>query len=450
MVTVPGQNVFRTLKYFGQSSVDGINPAAPLMIHSNGVLYGTTEQGGTNGQGTIFKLNKDGSGYAVLKSFIGNGDGANPVAGLLQGSDGALYGTTSWDRESGGIVTGSGTMFRINPDGSAFQVLRHFAGGSDGANPLYGTLIQATNSLLYGTTMNGGVNSQGTVFRISQDGSNYLVIKKFGGGSEGYGPYGGLIQASDGALYGTTANGGTNAQGTIFKLNLDGTGFTVLHSFSGPDGAVAYAGLIQGQDGDLYGITEAGGAGGNGAIFKLNPDGTGYTVLKSLDVDSGVLPMGALIQGANGVLYGTTSFRGNTNVLLGAGTMFQLNTDGSGFRVLKVFTQTGEGHSPRAGLWQDLDGTLYGTAWGGGPGGLAGSIFSLLPAAVLSTATVGQGLELSVAGLTGRTYRIQRSTNNPAQTWADLGTVTTGSNGTGKLVDTNPPGSSAFYRAVQP
>ena len=445
---VLGQDVFRTLKYFGSTSVDGINPVAPVIMDTNGVLYGSTQSGGTNGQGTIFKVNKDGSNYRVLKSFAGTGDGANPVAGLLLGSDGVLYGTTSWDHESGGIVSGYGTVFKINPDGGGFKVLHHFANGSDGANPLYGTLIQATNGFLYGTTMNGGGSSQGVIFRIGLDGSNYLVIKRFGGGSEGYHPYGGLIQAADGRLYGTTSTGGAGSRGTIFAIDLDGTEFTVLHSLSGADGGIPYASLIEGRDHALYGTTADGGDTGDGVVFKLNVDGSGYTVLKSLDMNSGVRPLAPLIQGSSGVLYGTSSFRGNTNVLLGAGTVFQLNADGSNFRVLKVFTQTGEGNNPHAGLLQGVDGTLYGTAWGGGPGGLAGTVFSLLPAAGVWASVSGQQVELSIAGLANCSYTIQRSSALNQQ-WINLGAVTTDSNGIGRFIDTTPPVSSALYRTAQ-
>jgi uncharacterized repeat protein (TIGR03803 family) len=451
LFVISGGSNYAVVVNFNDSGGDGINSVARLIQGGDGALYGTTQNGGSNGQGTVFKINKDGSGYTILKSFTGsNGDGAEPVACVVQGSDGALYGTTSWDSESGGIVSGNGTVFKLNSDGSGYRMLRHFAGGSDGANPLYGQLIQATDGMLYGTTMNGGTTSLGTVFRINMDGSGYLVVKRFSGGNEGYHPYGGLAQAADGALYGTTSSGGVGTQGTVFKMNPDGTGFTVLHGFQSAEGGIPYAGLIQGRDSALYGTTSAGGANGKGTIFKLNIDGTGYTILKSLGVNDGVSPLAPIIQGSNGVLYGTTSFGGNPNALIGAGAVFQLNTDGTGFRVLKIFTQTGEGYSPHAGLLQDADGTLYGTTSSGGRGGnLDGTIFSLVPAAVLSTAPLGPGIEIQVSGLFGSTYRIQRS-SALGKGWADVGTVTIGSDGRGKLTGSTAASAMGFYRTAEP
>ena len=219
------------------------------------------------------------SNYQRLKSF-GSPElmGQSPRALLLQGSDGALYGTT---RGGGGSI--AGTVFRINPDGSGYHALHGFGTiASDGVFPSAG-LVEASDGALYGTTYSGGSNVYyGTVFKLNKDGSSYSTLHSFGGsGDDGKNPYAGLIEGSDGALYGTTFGGGNSSSGTIFKINKNGSGYEILHSFSfnGPDGSLPYGGLMKGSDGALYGTAERGGGNSGGTVFKLHEDGSGYTVL---------------------------------------------------------------------------------------------------------------------------------------------------------------------------
>ncbi len=249
---------FRVLHSFAGSGGDGQHPFAGLIEGSDGALYGTTVGGGSNGVGTAFTLNKDGSRYGVLHNFHTNGfDGANPFAGLVEGSDGALYGTT---RDGGS--NGVGTVFTLNRDGSRYGVLLSFRpDGFDGQNPSAG-LVEGSDGALYGTTCNGGSNGVGTVFTLNRDGSCYGVLCSFRpDGSDGQNPSAGLLEGSDGILYGTTYNGGSNGVGTVFKLNKDGRAYTAVLSFGGlgGDGANSSAGLVEGSDGALYGTTVGGG-----------------------------------------------------------------------------------------------------------------------------------------------------------------------------------------------
>jgi len=370
------------LHSFATGDAGGQNPSAGLVQASSGSLYGTARAGGSNGleeggDGTLFKLNLDGSGYEVLHSFgASQGDGQTPYAGVVQASNGYLYGTTV-----GGGNSGGGTVFKLNSDGSD-EVLYSFAASQgDGWEPQAG-LVQASNGSLYGTTAYGGSaavqgGGGGTVFKINSDGSGYEVLYSFGASADdGANPVAGLVQASNGSLYGTTSGGGSSGDGTVFKLDSDGSGYTVLHNFgaSVADGQHPDAVLVQATNGALYGTTGGGGSNDSGTVFKLNPDGSGYEVLHNFgaSVADGQLPLAGLVQASNGSLYGTT-YEGGSN---GEGTVFKLNPDGSGYEVLDNFGASGpDGQNPRAGLIQASNGSLYGTTFGGWSGG--GAVFTV-------------------------------------------------------------------------
>ncbi|MGH9364816.1 MAG: choice-of-anchor tandem repeat GloVer-containing protein, partial [Thermoanaerobaculia bacterium] len=178
-----------------------------------------------------------------------------------------LYGTTYYGGTSTCSYPGCGTIFKINTSGSTFTTLHSFA-GSDGTLPWAG-LIQATDGNLYGTTLFGGASNHGTIFKIDTSGTLFATLHSFTS-TDGAGPYGGLIQGTDGNLYGTTAGGGASGYGTIFKIDTSGTTFTTLHSFAGSDGANPYAGLLQATDGNLYGTASAGGSGEGGVVFRIS------------------------------------------------------------------------------------------------------------------------------------------------------------------------------------
>src|SRR5262249_30918110 len=189
-------------------------------------------------------------------------DGANSRVGLIQGPDGTLYGTTYRGGATGCAEVTCGTVFQIAPDGSGFTLLHKFIGATmmDGANPLAG-LIQSPDGTLYGTTQFGG-STIGTVFKIAPDGSGLTILHSFTNApTDGRNPAAGLIQGPDGTLYGTTVSGGTNSAGTIFRLAPDGSGFTLLHSFTGgpTDGATPPSPEERRVGGELYGTSAHGG-----------------------------------------------------------------------------------------------------------------------------------------------------------------------------------------------
>jgi len=361
-----------SLRSFGLASNAAANPCAELTVGTNGVLYGTTSAGGSAGQGTIFEVNTDGTGFASLKSFgTGTNDGAVPVAGLIQASDGLLYGATSF-----GGAAGYRTVFRLGADGRDFTILRSFT-NNDGAYP-EGRLLEASDGWLYGTTSGGGTNDFGTIFRLGKDGSGFLPLVFFSG-TNGANPEGGLIEASDGALYGTTYSGGaTTNGGTVFTLNKDGTGFAVLKNFTNNAGSpttyesAPYGRLVEGTNGMLYGTTSMGSSNWFGNVYCLNKDGTGYKTLRlgfGANINDGRIPVCELILGSDNLLYGTT-YDGGTN---GNGSVFRIGQDGSNYVELYGLSLA---KGPAAALVQAPDGTLYGTTQLGGDSG-AGAVFRL-------------------------------------------------------------------------
>jgi uncharacterized repeat protein (TIGR03803 family) len=255
----------------------------------------------------------------------------------------------------------------------AFDVLYSFTNTPDGSLPK-GDLIQATDGNFYGTTKFGGSASLGTVFQMTPDGTETILHSFTGGSSDGAYPSAGLIQGTDGNFYGTTAAGGSANFGTVFRVTPDGTE-TILHSFTGggSDGAIPFAALIQGIDGNLYGTTTAGGSASLGTVFQVTPDGT-ETILHSFTGGSldGNDPRATLLQASDGNFYGTT-FRGGSSNL---GTIFQVTFDGTE-TILHVFGGL-DGAHPEAALIQATDGTLYGTTDEGGRGA-GGTVLRLIP-----------------------------------------------------------------------
>ena len=353
------------LHEFAGGANDGSEPVAGLTLNGS-TLFSTTLAGGDNDGGTIFSINTDGSGYTPLHEFAGGAnDGREPTAGLtLSGS--TLFGTT---RDGGDY--NAGTIFAMNTDGSGFTLLHKFAGGaSDGSQPADLTLSGAT---LFGTTRYGGDNDGGTIFSIQTDGSGYTPLHGFAGGAnDGANPFAALT-LSGANLFGTTKEGGDNNRGTIFSINTDGSGFTLLHEFAGGvnDGDDPY-GLTQ-SGSTLYGMTQGGGDHSRGTVFSINTDGSGFTLLHEFagGADDGQHPQAELTLSGS-TLYGTTVEGGNNDL----GTIFAINTDGNGFTLLHEFAGgTNDGITPAAGLTRSGS-TLYGTTLRGGDFNL-GTVFSI-------------------------------------------------------------------------
>lgn len=338
-----------------------INGSAPKgsLITDGTFLYGMTAVGGINDSGRIFKIMPNGTGYEKLLDFIGTTNGSQPYGSLV--SDGIfLYGMTS-----GGGNNGAGTIFKIMPDGSGYLKLLDFAGTSNGSNP-EGSLI-SDGTFLYGMTTYGGTNNLGTIFKIKSDGTGYIKLLEFSGASNGSYPFGSLV--SDGIFfYGMTASGGANDFGTIFKIMPDGTGYVNLLDFAGgTNGNVPYGSLI--SDGTfLYGMTYQGGTSGMGTIFKIMPNGNGFTkLLDFAGATNGKGPYGSLVSDGN-FLYGMTQQGGTGNI----GTIFKIMPDGNGYEKLLDFA-VGNGSSPYGALLYNNN-NLYGMTLNGGTNNI-GTVF---------------------------------------------------------------------------
>jgi uncharacterized repeat protein (TIGR03803 family) len=364
---------------------NGTNGSIPYSVIVSGtVLYGTTAGGGSNNAGTVFRINTDGTCFAHLHHFNAD-DGDAPTAHLIL-SGNRLYGTT----DGGGDDGGNGTVFAVNTDGSSFTNLMIFSNtnGSVAAD------LSSSENVLYGMTLSGGAGGYGVIYRIKMDGSTFTVLHNF---TNDYAklPYqpSGILCGSN-MLYGATAHGGANGQGIIFAMNMDGSSFTNLHDFSqgGYDAAYNFTnndgcGLIRFASAGnfLFASASGGGRGGQGTIIRMNRDGTGFTNIYNFSApiystglaqftnQDGCSPMGLAVCG--NVFYGMANYGG----VLGGGTLFKINADGTGFTTLYDFNIE-DGCSPFSGpvlTGNTLYGTLPDVINGGSFGTQDGSIFAL-------------------------------------------------------------------------
>jgi uncharacterized repeat protein (TIGR03803 family) len=381
-----------SLLYTFTSTAVGSGPYAAPIQGLDGNLYGTTSGGGANQHGTVYKVSPAGD-LTTLHSFCSQSncpDGWFPTAQLMQATDGNFYGTTN----EGGTVNanclgGCGTIFRINPSG-VMRVLYRFCADMhpscvDGQFPV-GRLVQATDGNSYGTTLSGGQFESGTVFRLTSAGvltTLYSFCPNESTCPDGSSPSSGLIQASDGNLYGTTSGDDVlpdcslnQGCGTVFKMTLDGT-LTTIYNFCATDctdGRNPFAGLIQASDGNLYGATRGGGANANsncqqgcGTFFKITTGGeltTIYSFCSQANCADGSQPTATPIQGTDGNFYGTASTGGAFCGEFYGGAIYQVSSD-STFKTLLSFNGS-TGTSEPAGLFQDTNGTFYGTNVQGG------------------------------------------------------------------------------------
>lgn len=407
---------------------DGSNPDLMSLVQGfDGNLYGTTPSGGANGKGTVFKMSRSRT-LTTLYNFcsqINCADGSSPYQGLLQATDGNLYGTAFEGGENG-----FGTVFRITPAGTLTTL--HSFTGTDGANPASG-LLQATDGNFYGTAFKGGVSNYGTIFRITSGGT-LTTLHNFNG-TDGGNPTSGLVQATDGNFYGTASQGGANLFGTVFKITPAGT-LTTLYNFCSQskcsDGASPIAALVQAIDGYFYGTTYEGGAKTYyGVVFRISASGT-LTTLHSFNGHDGTGPYAGLIQATDGNFYGATYSNG--------GTIFEVTPSGK-LTTLHTFTGA-DGDEPFGRLVQHTDGSFYGTTYYGGISGY-GTVFNLsvglapfvetLPA----SGKVGTTVYILGTNLTGAT---SVSFNGTAATFAVISAT--------EIIATVPAGATTGFVTV--
>ncbi len=384
-----------TLLYnFGTHAGDPAHPNYPGFVAQgrDGNLYTTSNDGGTDNAGTVFKVTPAGQ-VSVLYSFDGV-TGAFPSSGLTLGTDGNFYGTTF---ENG--PSNYGTVFKITPKGKL--TVLHAFDNSDGS-ALWAAPVEGTDGAFYGTTEVGGSANCGTVYRVTAAGK-FKTLYNFDG-TYGCQPLAPLVLGNDGNFYGTTLGltGANPNLGAIFKITPAGA-ITLLHSFDGTHGYGPYARLMQASDGNFYGAASGGGKYNNGVVFEMSPAGA-FTDLFDFNPNTdGAGPFAALVQGTNGILYGTTVYGGASNF----GTIYSIPLGSGGLSILYSFDGT-SARAPGTPLAQHTDGSFYGdTAWGGSDD--IGTFYSLNASLgpfvrlVTSSSKVGKTVEILGQGFTGTT-----------------------------------------------
>jgi uncharacterized repeat protein (TIGR03803 family) len=383
---------FTTLASF--NGANGAYPEASLIQGLNGNFYGTTFEGGSSNNGTVFKITPGGT-LTTLYSFCAQSNcGDLPYGGLVLGTDGKFYGTTVGGGTNCG---GCGTVFAIAPEGQ-LTTLYSFCSLTycrDGGSP-YAALVQATNGNFYGTTTYSGAKGHGTVFEITAGGA-MTRLSNFDG-SDGDFPEARLVQATNGKLYGATFYGGSyggpncanNGCGTLFEMTPGGrrnTLYTFCLQTTCTDGSNPVAGLVQATNGNLYGTTEYGGAncvsqGGCGTVFEITAGGkltTLYSFCSQPGCTDGEMPIAGLVQASDGNFYGPTAAGGaNSGCRQGCGTIFRITPNGTLTTLYNFCSQSGcaDGSYPYGGLLQATGGRFYGTTLDVGTSNF-GTVFSL-------------------------------------------------------------------------
>lgn len=366
---------------------DGLGPYAGVTVDRGGNLYGTTKYGGVSncdlGCGVVFKLQRQGSAwnFATLYKFSAPGDGKAPVARVVFGADGRLYGTTLL---GGNSTVNGGTVFTLAPPPTVCRAacswikttLWSFGQyqNNDGRGPGYGDLIFDSAGNVYGTTEEGGATQPpcgpgcGTVYMLSRSQASWseTLIYEFANGP-GFHPFAGVSFGADGNLYGTAPYGGSGESGLAYELASSGGSWwpTILHNFSfTADGATPSAGLVSDSAGNLYGATGTGGAERGGTVFELSPTASGWSLQVLYSFAFPAHPWANLTMDAAGNLYGTTLSGGS----FAHGNVFKLTRAGNSWTYTSLYDFTGgsDGGSPYGAVALDAAGNLYGTAESGG------------------------------------------------------------------------------------
>jgi uncharacterized repeat protein (TIGR03803 family) len=419
--------VFSTLHPF--NGIEGRYPESSVIL-SNDTLYVASTSGGINNLGAVFSTKANGTAATNVYSFNGS-DGDKPSALLLSGNN--LYGTTY----TGGIYgtnAAYGTIFRMTVNGSGFTNLHTFS-FTDGADPQGGLVLSGDS--LYGVGAAGGDFLDGVLLAIKTDGSSFTNLHSFAPG-EGTMPTS-IILSGD-TVYGTTTYG-TNQKGNVFSINKDGTGFKQLHSFSGGDGVYpAVAGLTL-YSNILFGTTSGGGINFSGVVYRINIDGTGFAILHKFTGPDGGSPACGLVMW-NNTLYGTTTL---VNGVYNRGTIFSMDADGTDFRTLYTFTGGADGGKPSGRLLRSGN-RFYGTTYTGGASNW-GTIFTLDILTPLSIVPYGSDMILAWP-VRPSGFTLQSSTNLLSPTWENVTSPPVGLNGQNIVIEPSA-GTPHFYRLGQ-
>jgi uncharacterized repeat protein (TIGR03803 family) len=434
---------FESIHNFNQPAGDGEYLNEPVTEGNDGLLYGATRGGGAYNSGLVFRLEKSGANYQILHAFDPSSptNGSAPWGGVVEGRDGRLYGATRY-----GGADGAGTVYSLARDGGGFRILHAFStNGWSGRYPM-NSVIQAKDGRLYGRTLSGGEANGATIFALNTDGSGFQILHSFERSDiENYIAFSGLLEASDGLLYGTANREGPNRAGFIFRLHTDGSSFETLHFFTGtgkgPEGRAPDAGVTESSEGVLFGTTEGGGFDDFGVLYRINRDGTDYRILYEFTAQraEGYAPSSPPTEGPDGALYGTTYYGGPDD----NGAIYRVHKDGTGMTFLYTFGDVNCPAWPYSALKLCRDGAFYGTTYNG-RGDVYGAVFRINPISLVVTATA-----VRLHAMIGQTYAFE-TVDQLGGTWTEVGRST---NTTGTLEFLLPAGDSPrFFRArlVQP
>lgn len=358
---------FTVLHSFVGGSLDGASPFGGVTPASRGDFYVATDGGGSSNKGTLALVNTKNGLAQVLHTFTGGSDGQNADGTPIVWSiDGAVYGTTQF-----GGSKGCGTIYKYTPGSGAYQQLTAFGCTPAPAFPFAGLVADSAANALFGVGYNGGPDDDGEAFYVDSDGSTGSSC--YFDSRYGTHPFAAVTPLNE-SLFAATTTGGANDLGAI----MDVCSFTVLHSFAGgSDGATPYGTLLY-YNGALYGTTSNGGAGGNlGTVFRISPDGSNYTVLHSFlgiccgNSDGSFPRSGLTLNPKDGELYGTTINGGGSSDL---GTVFKIDARSGKEKVVHAFSG-GDGAHPYGNLYIEM-GKIYGTTLAGGSNNL-GVVFKL-------------------------------------------------------------------------
>lgn len=346
----PSTNIQAGLLSF--NIANGAGPTGTFVKATNGKLYGTAS-GGTDQRGILFSFDPTTNAQVDLNDFKST-NGFGPAGGLVQAGNGKYYGVTAF----GGTAIW-GTIFSFDQATNTQANLYNF-NGANGSTPLSG-LVSASNGKLYGMTYQGGANDIGTIFSFNPTTNTQAKLFDFNYASSGGYPHGSLVQAGNGKLYGMTQGGGSGGYGTIFSFDPTANTFTKLFDFNGTNGGIPYGSLVQAANGKLYGMTYQGGANDFGTLFSFDPTTNVQVKLVDFNAVNGAYPVANLIQASNGKLYGMTYGGGSSDY----GVIFSFDPAANTFIKLFDFDNT-RGAYPFGSLDQASDGKLYGMTYGGG------------------------------------------------------------------------------------